>query len=38
MMRTLFSVIALGLLLVGCGGVEQKVHPAYAPIAPIEYP
>lgn len=38
MMRMLFTLLALVPLLIGCGGVEQKVHPAYAPIEPIEYP
>jgi len=30
------SLVTLGL--VGCVSVEEKVHPAYAPIEPIEYP
>ncbi|MGD2008932.1 MAG: flagellar basal body L-ring protein FlgH [Cellvibrionales bacterium] len=38
MTRTLLTLLTLGLGLIGCGGVEQKVHPAYAPIEPIEYP
>ena len=38
MMRNSFSILAVTALLVGCGGVETKVHPAYAPIEPIEYP
>ena len=32
-------VVALALLAtVGCVSVEEKVHPAYAPIEPIQYP
>ena len=37
MIRILLSTVALGITLVGCGGVETKVHPAYAPIEPIDY-
>ena len=36
--NNLFAILILAALLVGCGGVETKVHPAYAPIEPIEYP
>ena len=36
--NSLFAILILAALLVGCGGVETKVHPAYAPIEPIEYP
>ena len=36
--NNLFAILFLAALLVGCGGVETKVHPAYAPIEPIEYP
>lgn len=34
------KLLGLGLVaaLTGCGGIEDKVHPAYAPIEPIEYP
>ena len=38
MMRALLFTIPLAIFLIGCGGVETKVHPAYAPIEPIEYP
>jgi hypothetical protein len=38
MTRYLISVFTLGtLVLSGCGGIESKSHPAYAPMEPIVY-
>ena len=36
--RLLKSLIAmLPILMVGCAGIEEKSHPAYAPMEPIIY-
>jgi len=32
------TLILVVLFAAGCAGIEGKVHPAYAPIEPIEYP
>lgn len=37
-MSRLASFALIAALATGCSSIEEKVHPAYAPIEPIEYP
>jgi flagellar L-ring protein precursor FlgH len=37
-MKAVKSLLLAPLVLVGCAGIEEKQHPAYLSIEPIEYP
>jgi hypothetical protein len=38
MKRIASSLVVLAALLAGCSGIEDRAHPEYLAIEPIEYP